>query len=146
MYFGCSFSEIAAVPQDSLMLPVKFLFPNGLPTDVAKLSSLQKEYLSGKDGEGAVMTMVRLGELKSVYRTISPEESEIIDSKIFEGKFSFIYEPREMAAMKCIQETLKHNAHIKDLILVFGSSHDFSRYCINYGFQHEKVETFVKNT
>jgi hypothetical protein len=122
----------------------EMLFPMGLPEDAAKLNSLQKEFLSAKNGEGSVRILNRLGALKSMYRTISPEESTIIDSKIFEAKTLeeasiYMNEPREKAAMDSIKEVLKDNPHVKEVILVFGGSHDFSPYCGEYGFEHEKV-------
>ncbi len=75
------------VPNDSMTYVVaKELFPKGLPEDAAKLNSLQKEFLSDKDGESSVRILNRLGALKSMYRTISLEESKINHFKVFESK------------------------------------------------------------
>ncbi|MBA3602979.1 MAG: hypothetical protein H0W50_04920 [Parachlamydiaceae bacterium] len=133
------------VPTDLMTHVVtKVIFPKGLPEDVAKLNSLQKDFLSNIDGEGSVRILNRFGALKSMYRTISPEENKIIHSKIVEAKtfedaLIHINEPRERAAMESIKAVLKDNPHIKEVILVFGGGHDFSRFCNEFGFEHEKV-------
>lgn len=128
----------SGIPDDSMTYEVARLFPNGLPEDADKLTLPQKKFLSEK--AGAVTILNRLGQLKSIYRTISPEESKINHSKLFETEDSFyMYESRERAAMASIQEVLKDNPSIKKVILVFGNAHDFSPYCHKYGFEHKKI-------
>lgn len=82
----------SGIPSNTFV--ARMLFPDGLPDDAAKLSSLQKKYLY--DMEDAVRTMLYLGELKSIHRTISPEQAEVVDIRV-----------REKAAVECIQEELK---------------------------------------
>jgi hypothetical protein len=125
------------IPGGGLTRAAKILFPDGLPDDAAKLNSLQKDYLY--NGEDAVRTMNRLGDLKSMYRTISPKQSKFVDSRISKGEWIHIFGTREIAAMESIKEVMKKNPDKKEVILVFGDAHDFSKHCLKYGFQHEKV-------
>lgn len=123
------------------MGPMKFIawkiFSGKLPDDISKMDLQQKEFLYEM---GAVITMIYLDELKKVYRTISPSQSELVDSRIAQGDLSYMYKPRELAAMDSVKEVLESNPEIKEVILVFGSDHDFSKHCMDYGFQHEKVD------
>lgn len=118
----------------------KITFPNGLPDEAAKLNSQQKNFLS--KCQGAVRTMNNLGELNTIYRTITPEQSELIDSRIGRGDYTAMLAPRERAAMDSIVEVLKEKNEVDgetEVILVFGDAHDFTGYCREYGFVHEKI-------
>lgn len=129
--------SFSGIPEGVFTLSAKMIFPTGLPDDAAKLNSLQKDYLY--NAEAAVRTMNRLGELKSMYRTISPEQSEVVDSLISDGDWSHMFGTREVAAMECIKEVLEKNPDKKEVILVYGDEHDFSKHCLDYGFKHEKI-------
>lgn len=131
--------SFSGIPEGMFTLSTKMIFPTGLPDDAAKLNSLQKDYLY--NAEEAVRTMNRLGELKSMYRTISPEQSKVVDSLISDGDWSHMIGTREVAAMECIKEVLEKNPDKKEVILVYGDAHDFSKYCSDFGFQYEKIST-----
>lgn len=137
--------SFSGIPEDEFTVIAKMLFPDGLPDDAAKLDSFQKDYLYNE--EAAVRTMNRLGEVKSMYRTISPEQSKVVDSltpdddwsHLSEDDWSHIDGIKELAAMECIKEVLEKNPDKNEVILVYGDAHDFSKHCLDYGFQYEKI-------
>lgn len=126
----------SGIPDEMLSFTAKMIFPNGLPDNVVELNLLQKKFLY--DFDGSVRVMNFLGELKNIYRTITPEQSAIVDFKISEGDYNHIFTTREKAAMDCIQEVVKENSAIKEVIVVYGDVHDFAQHCRAYGFEHTK--------
>lgn len=127
----------SGIPRDEMSSIVRTYFPDGLPDDAAKLNKLQQDMLYDF---GAVRTMNYLGELKSMYRTISPEQSAIVDSRIASGDWSDMLTTREKAAMESVQEEMKKNYDLEEAILVYGDFHNFSEHCQEYGFEYEKVK------
>lgn len=149
--------NLLSVPFNDMTFFVRdILFPQGIPDDISKMNAMQKEFLSTY-GESMAPTLLRMGELKALYRTNTPKEFNAIHREAQEGYLKALMGPKEeaeerslraviknspkveRAAMECMQEVLKHNPNAKEVIIVFGDKHDFSMLCKEYGFEHEKI-------
>lgn len=133
------FEKIKNSKSQNMVGITKTIFPEGLPTELNKLSNLQREFLYEI---GAAKTMWYLGEIKEVRRAIDPETSKKIDDEIIElgekkyGKNwprfvyadkelqSLIFERREEAALREVAEL--QGAGAKKVTVIFGQAHDFS--------------------
>jgi hypothetical protein len=133
------------------------LFPQGLPDKYDDLTQDQKQKLAVAGGE---LTQLMLGKIDTLNKVVPnrviqdrifsqisehfkrhPNDGVKFDSVIYQ----LIFDKREMLALSEINHYFEQNAGQRDVILVYGSLHDFSRFpklfppeCILIPFDFQK--------
>lgn len=131
-------SEAASYP---LYNVAKMIFPDGFPNSFLDLTKLQKDFLYEK---GAVHTLFYLDDIKSIYKSIHKDASDIIDKKISDGGYEHIFLPREQEAIECAKEAAmgsSHNLEGATVFLVYGGGHDMKSHCDRENFEYEIIDT-----
>lgn len=119
------------------------VFFDGMPDDFDELTSLQKEFLYDY---GGAHTLLFLGDIHTLYKSIHRETAKEIDKRIENGNFLDMLVPREEEAMSCAKEIAINkfdNLDHATIIIVYGAAHDFSPYCKKEGFIYETIDTLT---
>lgn len=116
---------------------VNIIFPAGIPNQERDWSPLQKKFLAER---GAPRILHYLGILPTLYRAINPVLSERIDKEIKKGLDaglsplkeplkSLIFDTRDKALAEEVKKffMIPENKN-REVIVIFGAAHDFSRY------------------
>lgn len=116
------------------------VFPNGLPNDSSMLSDIQRQKLVNNGGD--FVQLIR-GRTKILHRVAENKESidEIFvpikrwfethpsrDASYPPEIGALVYGAREKAALLQIQNYFSKNPRQKDVILIYGSNHNFNFY------------------
>lgn len=129
-------------PDNEFNKAAKMIFPQGLQRNSKELTSLQREFLYSN---GAAFTMLYLGEIPRLYKSIHKEASDVIDQQISSGDFEKIFSPREKEAIDCVKEAASKqsdNPNKTTVLLVYGGGHNFDSYCKLENFDCEVINTF----
>lgn len=114
------------------------IFPDGLPSNLNSLNSLQRRFFREI---GATLALHHLGKIKTLRRAISPERLAEIDAKV-EREFArgnrdpyspelkpLMLDARDEALIKEIKAYVRtaRNPN-RQIIIVYGASHNFAKY------------------
>lgn len=115
------------------------LFPQGLPGTLGAMTSEQKQFLMKAGGDAVSLI---LGTVPKLYRVV--ENKSVMDSLIsrittwiqqnpdvaeYPPQISnLIFQKRETLALEQIKRFFLRSPQTRDVILIFGEAHDFTRY------------------
>lgn len=125
-----------------------FIFPQGLPDNFNQLTFLQKKFLYE---EGAATTLVYMGILPIVYKSIDKEFSDKIDAEAEQLSYEELYQKvttdddfgnRENFALDnaaLVAEAVYGISNENKIFIIFGGAHDFKNECNDRGFELKEV-------
>lgn len=148
---------------------LKNTFNSGLPQSYSDLTLDEKRRLFSSGGD---LVQLLLGKIDTLYKVVPNREvqdvifKEVTDSLIknpiaesdsgFFSKdsevYKLIYDKRERLALNEINNYFDKNPHQKEVILIYGGAHDFSRYpelfpseCVIVpdGFQGDQIRAVI---
>lgn len=116
------------------------LFPNGIPATLDEMSADQKSKLGKSGGD---LTQFMLRKIETLNKTVPNRQ---IQNKLFADMtahfkkypnqvvkfgsptYKLIFDKRELLALDEINNYFKKNPEQRDVVLIYGSIHDFSRH------------------
>lgn len=130
-------NELTEVQKKKAREFAKMVFPKGLPNSLLELSTKEKSIFYEVDAASLFFIKEKI---QRIYRVISPEDYEIVYGEITKwinanpGKpwssniEKLVLETRERLALYEILKFFNKNSNQREVILIFGSNHNFSIY------------------
>lgn len=125
------------LPDDEKSVFIKNIFPNGLPQELNELNELQCECLYNV---GGAQTLLHLGEIQFLGKSIHKKDDEIISAAITLGLWDSIGFEREVKVINCAKEIAEKTGTML-VIIVYGDAHDLKPHCEREGFELETINT-----